>query len=401
MLLKKNGALLTILLIIFVDVLGFTVMIPLLPFYAESLGASPMVVGMLASSYGLCALIAGPILGDLSDRFGRKIILVLSQIGTCLGFIMLALSKSLWMVFLARIIDGITAGNMTVAQAYVSDVTEPKERTQAMGMIAASFGLGFILGPAISGVLAHFSHAAPIWASAFLSLLSILGTSIFLKQTKPKRAEEKASGKGMKEARLKKYLHLLNTPILKECFLLFFIFSVAFGLYMSGLAMYSERKLTWNGRPFGAREVGLMLSYVGIISLIIQLFLMKFLVKKLGEVKMMIAGFCATTIAILIMGVAPLLAIFLMGITINAFGNSILRPSISGMLSKNASPEHQGLVFGINQTLMSSAQVICPLVSGWLIENQLNFMWCLLISAFSLGGILVGKLASNRLRPIN
>jgi MFS family permease len=393
---KKNGALFTILLIIFVDVLGFSVMIPLLPFYAESLGASPFVVGMLVSTYGLCSLIAGPILGDLSDRHGRKKVLLLSQIGTCIGFIILALSNTLWIVFLARIIDGITSGNITVAQAYVSDVTTAEERTRAMGLIGASFGLGFIFGPAISGGLIHFGHAAPIWASTFLSFLSILGTTFFLKQTKPKSFAPKIKGA---HARLKKYFEILKSPALKEYFGLFLIFSIAFGLYMSGFAMYAERMLRWNGHPFGAREVGIVLSYVGIISLLIQVFLMKILIKNIGEVKMMLLGFIATTSAFLVIGFAPLLAIFLMGITMSAFGNSILRPSIAGLISQRASPDQQGLVFGINQTLMSTAQIICPLVSGFLIEMKLTFFWCLLISGFSCVGIFLGRRSLLAFKP--
>lgn len=394
---KNNGALLTVLLIVFVDILGFTIMIPLLPFYAESLGATPFVVGMLSSIYGLCSLIAGPILGDLSDRYGRRIVLLLSQIGTCVGFVILALSKTLWIVFLSRIIDGITAGNLTVAQAYISDVTEPEHRTRAMGLIGASFGLGFILGPAISGVLVHFGHAAPIWASAGLSLISILGTTLFLKDRKKVNTEIKKEGGAL--AQLKKSFRLLKTPVLKECFTVFFIFSVCFALYMSGLALYCERALKWNGHAFTAREVGLLLSYVGIISLFIQILLMGFLVRKLGEVNIMLVGFSSTTIALLVMGFAPLLAIFLMGITVNAFGNAILRPAISGMLSKNASPAHQGLVFGLNQTLMSIAQIICPLISGFLIEKELTFTWCLLISGISFLGFVIGKITSKKIKP--
>jgi DHA1 family tetracycline resistance protein-like MFS transporter len=383
---KNNGALLTVLLIVFVDILGFTIMIPLLPFYAESLGATPFVVGMLSSIYGLCSLIAGPILGDLSDRYGRKKVLLISQIGTCIGFIILALSRVLWIVFLSRIIDGITAGNMTVAQAYISDVTAPENRTRAMGMIGASFGLGFILGPAISGVLVHFGHAAPIWASAALS---------FLTDVKTPNGKAKEGGAF---AQLKKSFHLMQTPILKECFAVFFIFSISFALYMSGLALYCERVLTWKGHPFSAREVGLLLSYVGVISLCIQVFLMGWLVQKLGEVKIMLLGFASTMIALLVMGFAPLLAIFLLGITVNAFGNAILRPAISGMLSKNASPHHQGLVFGLNQTLMSIAQIICPLISGYLIGRELTFIWCLIISGISFLGLIIGRMTSKQIK---
>lgn len=386
---KNNGALLTVLLIVFVDILGFTIMIPLLPFYAESLGASPFVVGMLSSIYGLCSLIAGPILGDLSDRYGRRIVLLTSQIGTCVGFIILALSNTLWVVFLSRFIDGVTAGNLTVAQAYMSDVTEPQNRTKAMSLIGAAFGLGFILGPAISGLLVGFGHAAPIWASALLSFISVLGTYFFLKDVAV-RSHDSSIGKGAIH-QLKKSLALFNSPVLKDCFILFFIFSVSFALYMSGLAMYAERVLMWRGQYFSAREVGLLLSYVGIISLSLQLFAMDFLVKKFGEINLMLIGFGSTALAYLIMAISPLLAIFLIGITINSLGNAILRPAISGMLSQSASPHQQGLVFGLNQTLMSIAQIVCPLISGYLIGKNWNFLWCFLISAISLVGLVIGK----------
>ena len=395
---KNNGALLTVLLIVFVDILGFTIMIPLLPFYAESLGATPFIVGMLSSIYGLCSLISGPILGDLSDRYGRRKILLISQIGTCIGFVILAVSKILWVVFLSRIIDGITAGNLTVAQAYISDVTEPQNRTRAMGMIGASFGLGFILGPAISGILVHFGHAAPIWASAVLSFISIIGTTLFLKDVKINidNKIKKKIGQGLND-QFKKYIHLVNTPVLKECFSVYFIFSISFSLYMSGFALYCERALVWHGHPFSAKEVGLLLSYVGVISLLIQLLLMGYLVQKLGEVKIMLLGFASTAIAMAVMGFAPLLSIFLVGITINTFGNAILRPAISGMLSQNASSTHQGLVFGINQTLMSIAQIICPLISGFLIDKNWTLIWCLSIAGISLLGFFVGRFASTKI----
>lgn len=393
--LKNNGALLTVLLVVFIDILGFTIMIPLLPFYAESLGATPFVVGTLSSIYGFCSLIAGPILGDLSDRYGRKKVLLLSQIGTCIGFIILALSRTLWIVFLSRIIDGITAGNITVAQAYISDVTEPKHRTRAMGMIGASFGLGFILGPAISGVLVRFGHAAPIWASAVLSFASIMGTSFFLVDVKEPSGTAKTGGAF---DQFKKSFRLMKTPVLKECFIVFFIFSIIFSLYISGLALYCERVLFWKGRPFAAREVGLLFTYVGVISFFIQIFLMGKLVQKWGEIKIMMIGFASTMIALLFMGLSPLLTIFLMGITMNAFGNAILRPAISGMLSKNASPHHQGLVFGLNQTLMSIAQIICPLISGLLIDRHLTFTWTLIISGISLLGLFFGRLTSEKIK---
>ena len=166
---------------------------------------------------------------------------------------------------------------------------------------------------------------------------------------------------------------------------------------MSGFALYCERVLVWNGHPFTAKEVGLLLSYVGVVSLIIHLFLMGFLVRKLGEVKIMLLGFSSCAGALLIMGFSPMLSIFLFGITINTFGNAILRPSISGLLSQNASPAHQGLVFGLNQTLMSIAQIICPLISGFLIQKNWTLTWCLSMSFFSILGIWIGNIASLKI----
>lgn len=394
---KNNGALLTVLLIVLVDVLGFTIMIPLLPFYAESLGATPFVVGMISSIYGLCSLVAGPILGDLSDRHGRRIVLLLSQIGTFIGFVVLALSHTLWVIFISRIIDGITAGNITVAQAYISDVTEPKDRTRAMGLIGAAFGIGFILGPAISSLLIGFGMTAPIWASAALSLVSIIGTTLFLKDVrKNNEASEKHKLHTKLKNELKKYRHILGTPILKEYFALFFIFSMSFSLYITGLPLYSERALRWNEHAFTPKEVALLFSYMGITSLIIQVFFMGKLVKLLGENKLILVGFASTALAFIIMGYSPILSIFLIGMSISTFGNAVLRPAISSMLSLNASREHQGLVFGVNQTLMSIAQIICPLISGFLIGKEWTLYWCLLISFISFIGLYITRIVTTQ-----
>ncbi len=393
--LKHNGALLTVLLIVFVDILGFTVMIPLLPFYAENLGATPFQIGMLSSIYGFCSLIAGPILGDLSDHFGRRRILLISQIGSCVGFIILAFSNALWIVFLSRIIDGVTAGNLTVAQAYISDVTKPQQRTRAMGLIGASFGLGFIVGPALSGLLSHFGHTAPIWASAFLSFLSIIGTYLFLKEVNTKT--HGYSGLSGPIDHVKKLITLFKTPALKNCFILFFIFSFSFSLYMSGLPMYCERILMWKGKNFTVREVGILFSYIGLVALSIQILGLNHMVRKFGEVKVMLIGFSSTCIAFLTISNTFVLSFFLIGITLNTFGNAILRPAISGMLSQYAGPKQQGLVFGLNQTLMSIAQIICPLISGLLIEKNWIFFWCLLISVTSLIGVVFGKLTAKKI----
>ena len=163
-----------IFLIVAVDVLGFTIILPLLPFYSERLGASPTVVGEIVAIFAVFQLISGPILGQLSDRFGRRPVLLISQAGTLAGFFMLAYSTQVWMLFVARAIDGATAGNLSTAQAYISDVTSPENRAKSFAIIGVAFGFGFLAGPAISGFLAHYGYQAPIFAACALSFVEYL-----------------------------------------------------------------------------------------------------------------------------------------------------------------------------------------------------------------------------------
>ncbi|OLB63620.1 MAG: hypothetical protein AUI11_00660 [Acidobacteria bacterium 13_2_20CM_2_66_4] len=175
--------LLIIFLTIFVNLVGFGIIIPLLPFYAQTFGASPTVIGLLFAVFSLCQLAAAPALGDISDHHGRRPVLVFSLLGTVISFVMLAVAHSVAMLFAARIVDGLSGGNISTARAYVADVTEPKDRARAYGLIGAAFGLGFILGPALSGVLAKISYTAPIWAAAAVTLVATVMAWAWLPET--------------------------------------------------------------------------------------------------------------------------------------------------------------------------------------------------------------------------
>jgi MFS family permease len=266
---SNRRALLVIFLIMFVDILGFTIVLPLLPFYAEAFGASPFQVGMLVSVYAFCQFLSGPVMGRLSDRFGRKRILMLSQLGTLAGFIMLALANALWVVFLARIIDGLTAGNLTVAQAYLSDVTEPKDRAKAFGIIGIAFGLGFFIGPALSGVLATTGTTFPPWAAAGFSLLSIICSQTLLPTVDPRQTLKVSVGQKFKIFDLQVLARSLRNANIRTWLILYFLFNLSFSAIMSGFALFAERRLTWDSHPFGAREVGYVYTYLGLIGIIV------------------------------------------------------------------------------------------------------------------------------------
>jgi MFS family permease len=185
---SERRALLPIFLIVLVDILGMTIIMPLLPFYAEEFGASPRQIGLIIATFAACQLVSGPLLGQLADRFGRKPLLLLSQVGTLIGFFVLGRATSLAMVFVSRAIDGATAGNLSLAQAYVSDVTAKENRAKSFAIIGIAFGIGFLLGPAISAFLAQYGHRYPIYAAQGLSALSILATAVLL----PRRSDSDA-----------------------------------------------------------------------------------------------------------------------------------------------------------------------------------------------------------------
>ncbi|MBI2009739.1 MAG: MFS transporter [Candidatus Chisholmbacteria bacterium] len=179
----QKKAMTTIFFIVFLDILGFSLILPLLPFIAESFGGNPTTIGFLVASYSFFQFIAAPILGTLSDRFGRRKLLIFSQIGSALGFIILGLAHTLPLLFLSRIIDGITGGNISIAHAYIADITTPKNRAKGMGMLSAAFGAGFIIGPAVGGFLSQISFSLPAYVAAAMALITALATQLFLKET--------------------------------------------------------------------------------------------------------------------------------------------------------------------------------------------------------------------------
>lgn len=386
----KRSPLLPIFLIVQVDVLGLTIMLPLLPFYAEHLGASATVVGLLISSYALCQLVAGPVLGRMSDQMGRKPLLIVSQIGTLIGFLILASAGSLWLVFLSRIIDGLTAGNLSLAMALISDVTTPENRARSFGVIGIAFGVGFMIGPGISGYLAQFGLAYPILVAAFLSAASIVCTATLLPAAAPREAEGETGPGGRRLGILewRAYTAYFARPKLGALLWQFFFFAFSFALFTSGFALYAQRRYTLHGHEFGVKEVGYVFLYVGFLGAILQGGLMGRLVKWMGERKLVWTGFGATAAGYGLLAWTHTLGQLLSASTVSSYGG-VLRPSVTSLITQQASRREQGVVLGLTQSITSVSQIVAPVIAGALIDRRQLGVWALTMAGVAFLGMIL------------
>jgi MFS family permease len=331
--------------------------------------------------------------------------LLVSQFGTFVSFLMLAWAKSLSVVFLARIIDGMTAGNISLAQAYVSDVTAPENRARSFGIIGIAFGIGFLIGPAFSGFLSEFGYHYPILAAAGLSALSIAATALLLPSATAANAfrsalEERGnagepaapSGRRLGVFEWSGYVEYFKRPILagRLCEFAFFIF--AFSTFTSGFALFCERRFTWDGEPFQPREVGFVLAYVGLLGIILQGKLLGPLVKRLGEPRLILVGFIASSSAYLTLGFTYQLSLLVLVATVSAFGNGILRPTLTSQITQAVGRHEQGVVLGLSQSLSSVAMIVAPLVGTALIEHEHLSIWAVVAAVFTaVGGLLARR----------
>jgi len=374
--------LLPIFLIVLVDVLGFTIILPLLPFYSERLGASPSVVGGIISTYAVCQLIAGPILGQISDRRGRRPVLLLSQAGTLAGFFLLAFSTRVWMVFVSRAIDGLTAGNLSIAQAYISDVTKPEKRAKSFALIGVAFGFGFLVGPAISGYLAQFGYAAPIFAACALSFGSILCTFFLLPRREVihehnETAEEDVTPAGRRLSLFSwgEYARFFHRKELSRLLAQWTCFAFSFSTFVAGFALFAERRYFWNGHPVGVREVGYIFAFTGFLGMIMQGGLVGRMVKLMGERRVVQLGFFVSMISYAAIGFTHTIGQLLGVLAFSSIGGAGLRPALTSMITQKADRREQGVILGLTQSITSVCQIIAPVIAGILIDHRYLTLW--------------------------
>ncbi|HEX9029180.1 MAG TPA: MFS transporter, partial [Anaerolineales bacterium] len=259
---QNNKKLAGIFLIVFIDLLGFSLILPLLPYYAKTFHAGPTMTGLLVASYAVAQLFGAPLLGRLSDRFGRRPILIVSLLGTLAGFLLLGLARALWVLFASRVIDGFTGGNLNVAQAYITDVTDANRRARGLGMIGAAFGLGFIIGPVTGGILSQWGFAVPAFAAAGLALINLLMVILWLPESLPtgKRFGNPRKGSPISISAM---LHAIRRPYTGSLLITRLIFGLAFAIFQTIFSLYALTRFN-----LSASQTGYILAYVGVLSAI-------------------------------------------------------------------------------------------------------------------------------------
>lgn len=371
---KTKNALLVLFLVMFLVYVGFGIMIPVLPFYAEEIGASPTELGLLMAVYSLMQLIFAPMWGKISDRYGRKPVMLVGIGGLALSFFMMAVSTNLWMLYAARIIGGIlSAANMPTTMAYAADITTPEDRGKGMGMIGAGIGLGFVFGPALGGIFSKTSLSLPFYIAGITSIVTMFLVLFVLKESSTVESRLKQSQN--KESLWKSFSGNLS---------ILFILQLFISLSLSGLeatfAYFAAKKAGMD-----AAQMGYVFMIMGLAGAIVQGGLMGKLTKKFGEGPVIQWGIIISAIGfalILLVNNFTTAAIFL---TIFGIGNGVIRPSISSLLTKTSDAGH-GSATGLLSSFDSFGRIVGPPVGGWLFSISVGLPYIIgtILSIFAL-----------------
>jgi multidrug resistance protein len=344
---------------VFIDLLGFGIIIPLLPFYAQTFGATAFTVGLLATSFSLMQFIFAPIWGRLSDRVGRRPIILLGLLGSCFSYLGFGMASTLTSLFAARIFAGIAGANIPTAQAVVADLTTPENRAKGMGLVGAAFGLGFIFGPAIGGFLSRYGYAVPAFFASGLSLANFAAAWFLLPETlKPEhRAVERVG-------RIDALRAALARPHLPLLLLIGFLIVAAFSGYESTFALFAEQSY-----GFHASSIGYIFAFVGVILVIVQGLLVGRAVKALGEHHIVPASLAIVAVGLLMIPATRSVGALLVANGVMAVGMGFNNPALMSLISRYSAAEDQGGVLGLTQSLNSLARIVGPLWGGFAFDR--------------------------------
>jgi len=389
-----NTELIVLGLIMLINALSYGTIIPLLYPYASKFGINAVTLSLLFASYSLFQFISTPIIGRLSDRYGRKPLLLLCLMGTSISLAFFASATSLFMLFFARILDGITGGNISVAQAMIADKVTGKERAKAFGMLGAAFGFGFLIGPALGGLLSQISLTAPFWfSSGFALFATILG------YFKLKESVHKSDVKKQKKEPLFNFVALfkaLLNPTVGAVLLVSLIMSITSNTFIIGFNAYSVDELSLT-----AKEMGLIYTMAGFLSVIMQMAGIKVLLKKFKtKEKIIKISFLGSFFSLLSMSMGLNFFQFVFALFVYMIFRSVVNPLISTILSERTKNEDQGYILGINQSYISLGQIIGPLSAGLVSKISISaiFIWA---SILMYGGFLFIQFSKKKITKVD
>lgn len=380
---KANKTLWVLVFISVINSMGFGIIVPLLYTYGKKFGVTEQTIGLLTAAFSIAQFFATPVLGSLSDRFGRKPVLVISLIGTCASFILFGFANSIILLFAARILDGITGGNISVAQAMISDISTPEERAKNFGILSSAFGFGFVIGPAVGGLLSKFGPTVPFFFAAGIAAVGVLITLFMLKETNEKRDE-----KGKSAFTFKSLITVLKKPVVGTAVFVGFLLTMAQFSMIIGFQTFTVDVLKMT-----PTKIGLFYAGFGVTGILMQLAVP--LIKKVLSSQAMIL-LLSTLVCLgmmILAGFATALVLFAIAIGIYGLFNGLRNPMLNAIIADHSDEEQRGEVMGINQAYASIGQTLGPITAGLVTAISVH-------SIFFLAAIyiLIAFLFSIRLR---
>jgi multidrug resistance protein len=385
---RKNTTLLILVLVMVVNALSYGIIIPLLYPYAAEFGIGPFGLSVLFALYSLFQFLATPLIGRLSDKYGRRPLLLFSLVGSSLALGMFAVAQAAWVIFLARALDGISGGNVSVAQAVIADSTTGEERAKGMGVLGAAFGAGFLLGPALGGLLSPYGLSVPFWAAAIMSTVGTVLMWLFLPETLKKSNKLKASQEPLID--LHKIWRALRRPSLGQVLWLSLMSTMAHFAMVVGIQSYSV-----DGLGMTPQQVGFVYSGLGLVSVVMQMIgvsiLLKTIKSKKKILKYVLAG---STLVSFVITLVPTPLYF--GLTTVLY-SACFAPQMAmmvGLISEQTHAEDQGGILGINQSLQSLGQIVGPLLAGAVASQSIGLIYPLVGVLFAISLLIAFGLSA-------
>ena len=336
--------------------------LPLIPYLGDELGLTLSQIGLIISVFSFCQLFASPITGKLSDHFGRKPLFILSQISTFVGFVFLGFATTILLLIAARLIDGLLGSNMTVSQAYISDITEPKHRTRVYSYSSGVFGAGLIFGPFIGGILSTINYSVPMFFAAAITLVSIILVILFLPETIPKKTE-KISLSFNDVIPVDNVKQFVRTHHIRSRLLMFFLYTMAFFLFISNLSLLGIAQF-----HITAQQVSFYMVWIGIVRVSVQTVLIARILRFFGEDRVLLIGVFSMIASMVTLVFSTEYLFVFVPLVFLAFGTGVGRPILTSRLTNSVTQKETGAILGVNNALTSVAQIIAPVFGGFIIE---------------------------------